>query len=210
MRLYISQRRGWKGPVCVNKLVGALALLLLGTTLASADVLPFRWQTFGSFSPVTSGLNFTRRTLGTAVSTDMAGNLNIQLGTLRLGNTTLDRTGTFSLTVDFVRPMGSVDPILGAPFVLDSNFNLTQDRLTIDFPDPVLLSFDGSDGEGSFTFGIEDVVLERTSASQITLALWGNITGAALTPVPEPTSVVLLGTLVGAVGLLIRKRLMAG
>jgi hypothetical protein len=191
-------------------------LAALATSVASADILPFSWSTTGSFS--TSPLSFTGVSAGSPVSTDASGNLTgISLGTIIFPALSTDFVGTFNLTVNFVRPDGSGNPVFAEPFTLTANVNGNSDNndeLTIDFPTASLLNFSGSDGTGSFTFGIPDVSFTRNGNNQTrTFALTGNIVGATVNAVtaqvaavPEPSSVVLLFTALGGVAWKVRRR----
>src|SRR6476620_8250896 len=92
-------------------------LAALATSVASADILPFSWSTSGSFS-LSTPLTFAPVSPASpVVFTDASGNLTgISLGTITFPDVDADFNGTFNLTVNFVRPLGSQDPNYSKPF----------------------------------------------------------------------------------------------
>ena len=108
--------------------------------------------------------------------------------------------------MNFSRPDGSADPALAVTLVADANSSGENDQLTINFPAATLYSFGGTDGNGTFTFGVHNVSDFRNGSHTDTVDLIGDITGAKLnaattdtSPVPEPSSIVLLCSALGAV-----------
>jgi hypothetical protein len=169
-----------------------------------ADVMPFQWSTTGTFSApgLPSGLTFTGASLSPVTNTASNGDLSISdLGHFTFGNITSDYTGTFTLTVNFVRPDGSSDPVYAVSLVADANVSGINDLLTITFPAASQYNFAGTDGTGTFNFGVNNVSAPRNGSHIDDVTLSGNITGAALNTtvgstaaVPEPTSILLLGS----------------
>jgi hypothetical protein len=197
-----------------KNLIFMIALATAASSLASADILPFSWSTTGSFS--SSGLTFTPVAAAAPINTDASGNLTgILLGAITFPDVTTDFSGTFNLTVNFIRPGGAQDPTYAAPFTLDANASGVNDTLLIDFPAPSLLTFAGTDGSGSFNFAIPDLTFTRTGSGQTkTVNLLGNISGAAITatsnvpttaPVPEPSSWALMASVVVGLAYKIRR-----
>lgn len=180
------------------------------TSIASADVVPFQWSTSGAWGGSHSGLSFTG-VGATSGSTNSAGSLDINLGSFTLNNPSSDYTGTFSLTLNFLRPDGTADPVFPATVKVDANYFFLADTATIDFSNSqTLFTFSGTDGTGSFSFSLDDVTLTTGwLGGSDTGTLTGHIRNAAITPSPEPSSIILLGSLAGAFALIARKKFFA-
>jgi hypothetical protein len=195
--------------------IGPLVMVLALSGSVRADVLPFTWSTSGSWTGTSTGAAFA----GSAGSagTNAAGDLlNMDLGTFTFSDIVSDYSSTFNLAITFTAPDNADDPGFTQIFTADANANGVNDRFTIDFPASALFNFSGSDGVGTFSFAVQDVDFTRNGAGQDrTFVLRGNITGAGRTTVsvfippssvPEPGSVALLLSALGAVGFSLCRR----
>ena len=163
----------------LKKIALVFTLAALATSVVSADILPFSWSTSGSFS--TSPLAFGGVSAGSPLFTDASGNLlGISLGTITFPDVDTTFIGTFNLTVNFFQPDGTINNPFAGPFTVTTEIvGQHNDQLAIDFPAASLVSFSGTNGIGSFTFGIPDVTFMRTGNGQTrTVDLTGNILGA--------------------------------
>jgi hypothetical protein len=188
----------------ISTFVQLTVLVAAFASISMADVMPFQWSTTGTFSApgLPAGLSFTGAALSVLTNTAANGNLSIaDLGHFTFGNIATDYTGTFTLTVNFLRPDGSPDSVNAVTLVADANVSGGNDNLTITFPSASLYNFAGTDGTGTFSFGVNNVSDLRNGSHTDDVFLSGNITGATFTStgggtsaVPEPTSILLLGT----------------
>ena len=203
----------------IKQFVYLVLLVAMFASLSMADVMPFQWSTTGTFSGsgLPSGLTFVGAPLSGIQNTAADGSLSgINLGHFAFADISTDYIGTFSLTVNFFRPTGSADPAYSV--TLDANAssvgNSGNDSLTINFPAASQYSFSGADGTGTFIFGVDNIFDFRNGSHTDTVNLTGKISGAALTagaaadtsPVPEPSSVLLLCTVLAAFVFLARRR----
>jgi len=201
------------------KRIKAFVQLALLTTmfgsLSMADVMPFQWSTTGSFSSpgLPSGLGFVGAPLNGVQNTAADGSISgMDLGHFTFGNINTDYTGTFTLTVDFFKPNGATDPAYTVTLVADANSSGGNDTLTINFPGASQYSFAGTDGTGTFMFGVENVFDFRNGSHTDTVNLLGDVSRAAFTPsttaaaVPEPSSVLLLCTAIAGFAFLARRK----
>ena len=188
----------------IKQFVYLAVLVAMFASLSMADTMPFQWSTTGTFSNpgLPSGLSFVGAPVSAVQNTAPDGSLSaMSLGHFTFDNISTDYTGTFTLTVDFFRPNGAVDPAYTVTLVADANSSGGNDTLTINFPSPSQYSFSGSDGSGTFMFGVRNVFDFRNGSHTDTVDLLGDVSGATFgastpqtAPVPEPSSVLLLCT----------------
>jgi hypothetical protein len=151
------------------------------------------------------GLSFTGANFGpTTIDTDSPNpQANLNLGTFNLSSLlAVFNPFDFNLRVNFTAPAasstifsadlrGAVVPVIGG-------------FAKIDFVNtPRHFEFSNSQGSGSFDLTIQDVTVTNGSSKSLT----GTISNATFAATPEPTSIVLISTLMGGVLLLFRKRL---
>ena len=192
--------------------------------LACADPMPvsFSLSTTGSFSSGTpSNINFTGiGTTSTAgfTGTESGGVLSLpDLGTFTLQKPSQGADpydgDTFTLNLFFFQPTGIVGIGSSADFnaTLTGTVNTQQGSVIIDFGPARTFTFSNPDSAGGFDLTINKVTLDiphggTASTHQV---LQGGITNAfdpPTAPVPEPGSIVLLGSLTLLVVGTIRRR----
>jgi len=192
----------------------------MGAVLASADQITFSLSTTGSFSSGTpTDLSFVG--IGSA---SKAGFTGVTVG----GALTLTDLGTFTL----LEPTHGADTYHNDSFTLDVIFfvpagingqttfdaalhgtvNTQQGSVLIDFGPAQTFTYTGS-SSGSFNLTIDDLSLNipHNGATSVTQLLTGSIANANASdppqdsPVPEPLSIVLLGTVTVLVASRIRR-----
>lgn len=135
-------------------------------------------------------------------------NLN-NLGAFSLATSAADYNGnTFTLRVTFTAPEGinGGNTTLFSATLMGTVQNADNGGVQIDFNNtPILFTFNDTNceggpttcGTGSFLFTINDVAINPGQVASVT----GFITSAQQTTIPEPTSMLLLGTgLIGVAG----------
>lgn len=192
----------------------AIAFLALAQGEARADTVNFIGSTAGCFNCGSGGpfaptatlapglvynnstFNVTTNTRGDASIGNVAGNVN-NLGSFSLsGAPGLYDGATFTLQVNFTAPSGINSPTFTATLtgLVESD---TVGNLFVDFNnDFQTFTFNG----GTFQFRVNDVSITPGG----TIALSGDIRGA--TTVPEPMTMLLLGTGLTGVAAGVRRR----
>jgi hypothetical protein len=201
------------------KLMYLMVLLLAGSIgqLAFADdlhVVAFSLSTKGSFSSGAPGiLAFVGSNL--SGETDEDGSLFLgDLGVFTLkkpgkGADVFHSSDTFDLALTFLAPLG-VEGSTVVEATLQGKVKHDKGSVFIDFGPAQSFTFANEAGSGGFDLTINDIKLNSKDGHHhaVSQVLTGKITNAFDPPsaVPEPQSVVLLGTLVLLTGFVLRRR----
>jgi hypothetical protein len=191
-------------------LLGLAALIIVGAThqTARADEVTVAGSTAGIVSGVpqltfTGNANFTGTT---ALGIGALSGSN-SLGSFFLSTApTQALAGSFTLNVTFTSPLGIVGgqgATYTAVIVGTVSPNLDQGGVNIDFDNtPQTFSFTNGQTTGTFSLRVADLFVESGRSAQIT----AGITGEQAPAVPEPATLLLLGSGITGIAVKLRRR----
>ncbi|MGI8997835.1 MAG: PEP-CTERM sorting domain-containing protein [Pyrinomonadaceae bacterium] len=200
--------------------IALLAIIGIGQGIARADEITVAGNATGGFnggaSTTLQGLSFSgstfnvttldnRASLGGDPSPPAPTNVN-NLGSFTLTSTNANYDGnTFQLLVTFTAPAGITG---GNPAtfsaMLSGRVNTAGDGgVFVDFNNtPMNFSFSNAQASGSFSLMVNDLSINPGQ----TISLSGNIIGSQTAAIPEPATMLLLGTGLAGVASRVRKR----
>jgi hypothetical protein len=187
--------------------IAAIAFFTLAQGVARADEVTITGSTTGVVSGVPQ-LTFT----GNA---NFTGTTNLGIGSLSgpnsLGSFFLSTApsqlvaGSFTLNVTFTVPSGIAGG-QGATYTAtitgSVSPNINQGGVTIDFDNtPQVFTFNDGTNTGSFSLTVADLFVQSGQAANLTAGITG-----AQNPIPEPATMLLLGTGLSGIAAGVRRR----
>ncbi|PYS83576.1 MAG: hypothetical protein DMF67_08680 [Acidobacteria bacterium] len=189
----------------------AIALFTLAQGEARADEVTISGSTTGTVTGVPqltfAGNTFTGTTalgVGSLSGVNRLGTFTLQTGTLQAV------AGSFSLNVTFTAPAGingGSNTTYTATITGSVSPNVNQGGVNIHFANPTqTFTFSNGSTSGSFTLTLADVFVQSGRSANLT----AGITGRQSSTVPEPATLLLLGTGLTGIAAGMRRRKSAG
>ncbi len=187
--------------------LATLMMVGVSQTEARADEVTISGSTTGALSAV--GLTFTGNSAFTGTTALGFGSLSgaNSLGTFFLNTGPLSPTGgLFRLDITFTSPTG----ILGgqgaayiATIVGTISPNIDQGGVNIHFDNPTqTFTFNDGTATGSFSLTVADLFVQSGRSADLT----AGFTGEQSAPVPEPATLLLLGSGITGIAVKLRRR----
>lgn len=211
--LFYTQLTGGSMMILFTRILRGVAfgialLVMVGATHTSAraDEVTVSGSTTGALTA--PGVTFTGTQFFTGTTALGIGSLSgaNSLGTFFLNTGPLAATsGLFQLDITFTSPTG----ILGgqgatyvATIVGSISPNIDQGGVNIHFPNPTqTFSFDDGINTGTFSLTVADLFVQSGRAANLTAGIVGQ-----QAPIPEPATLLLLGTGVTGIAMKLRRR----
>jgi hypothetical protein len=180
-----------------------LALILGFTGIATAGEIPF--QISGSTMSVDWDLGggliaYTPYVMSTPVELDEGQSAPVTFGTIQMPLVVGTGSATFSVEFEVPEPVGDVSGT--GHFRVISLLFFRIGSMSFADPEPIYYSYEGMDG-GQMTVSFSDISGVACGTTQEVKGTITNITSpSVVSPVPEPSLILLLGLGIGAVNLL--------
>ena len=188
--------------------IALLAIFAAGQTIAKADPVTVSGTSSGTITGTAANfLSFT----GNNFTATTAGGVGSFSGADRIGTFTLLSTagetpvnGTFNLNLTFTAPSG-INGGQSTTYTATVSGTISTPNVggvSIVFNNPVqTFTFANANGSGSFSVTLPNIFVQSGETANLTAGLSGNQTA-----VPEPATMILLGTGLAGVAARIRKR----